>query len=226
MRSLTYLLLFGVGLILAACTATTDSTTATQPPLAEVVTTLPPNATLAGIEGRIAEATDATFINYDPSHLEQISRETAGVNAAGYERLANYWSAYADFHAAVYEMKTEDKPAAAVATQRALDKLASIEGKNVEELTLQAFIQGFAVQFAEGPQITAAARAAQESIDAAKAIEPNNPRLQYVMGSMDFYTPAEYGGGKKAEGYLTRAIELPAQTTSSEYLPSWGKAEA
>jgi pentatricopeptide repeat protein len=53
-----------------------------------------------------------------------------------------------------------------------------------------------------------------------------NLRAYYVLGANDFYTPEQYGGGKKAEFYLKRAILLNNQTVSNPYLPSWGKNSA
>ena len=57
---------------------------------------------------------------------------------------------------------------------------------------------------------------------------PENPRVHYLKGVSDFYTPAEYGGGADAAiKTLTKSIELFARENIQDpVLPSWGKDEA
>jgi imidazolonepropionase-like amidohydrolase len=57
---------------------------------------------------------------------------------------------------------------------------------------------------------------------------PENPRVHYLKGVSDFYTPAEYGGGADAAiKTLTKSIELFAKENIQDpVLPSWGKDEA
>lgn len=45
--------------------------------------------------------------------------------------------------------------------------------------------------------------------------------MYYAQGSIDFYTPKEYGGGTKAESALLKAINLPEKNkvnSSTTYL--------
>lgn len=57
-------------------------------------------------------------------------------------------------------------------------------------------------------------------------LDPENIRANFVYASNDFYTPEMYGGGKEAESYLLKALELPSQKVENTYLPSWGREEA
>jgi hypothetical protein len=55
-------------------------------------------------------------------------------------------------------------------------------------------------------------------------LDENNVRSNYVNGYYDFYTPPEYGGGKKTEAFLLKAIN--GKNVSNPYSPTWGEAEA
>lgn len=65
-------------------------------------------------------------------------------------------------------------------------------------------------------------------VNEAKAAEPNNPRLLWVLGPVLFYTPPEKGGGVESviENY-ERGLALCSQLKppSDELEPSWGKPE-
>jgi len=203
MRHLSYLFLSAVALLFVACG--TDSSTAVQAPLAEVVKTL---------------------FGYDEAPLAEIRQEISEVPGKDYSRLVAYWTAYTDFQTAIFRMKTNDKAGSEAVARRGIATLEAVSGKNAEELALQSFIEGFVIQFTDGVESARAAQVSAEHIAAAHELNPDNLRVQYVMGSMDYYTPAEYGGGEQAEQFLTRAITLPEQTGASSALPTWGKAGA
>lgn len=217
-------MLLAIGLLFAACG--NDAGTDVQAPLAEVVKTIPANATLDGVQARIENASNESFFGYDDAPLASIRQEISEVRGSEYSRLVAYWTAYADFQTAIFKMKTNDRSGSEAIARRGIAALDAIEGKNAEELALQAYIEGFVIPFTEGVESARAAQAATDHVNEAYALNPENMRVQYVMGSMDYYTPAEYGGGEKAEHFLTKAIALPEQATNSGYLPSWGKAGA
>lgn len=224
MRPLHLFFTFALGLLITACG--TDAVSNVQAPLAEVVKELPANHTLDGIQAKIENAADESFFGVDAAPLDDIRQEINEVQGADYERLVAYWTAYTDFQTAIFKMKTNEPAASEAAARRGVAALDAIDGKNAEELALQSFIEGFTIQFTDGVASAKAAQAAAANIEKAYELNPENLRVQYVMGSMDYYTPAEYGGGEKAEGYLTKAISLPQQEVTSTYLPSWGKAGA
>ena len=66
----------------------------------------------------------------------------------------------------------------------------------------------------------------QEHGQLALSMDSANLRAHYVLGNNDFYTPKAFGGGKKVEKYLKKALSLPAQTVPNPFLPSWGKEES
>ncbi|MGB5820918.1 MAG: hypothetical protein WBG90_15640, partial [Saonia sp.] len=51
-----------------------------------------------------------------------------------------------------------------------------------------------------------------------------NPRAYLGLGKSDFYKPTQYGGSKKVESYLKKAISYFKEEEESENKgPSWGK---
>jgi hypothetical protein len=62
------------------------------------------------------------------------------------------------------------------------------------------------------------------AVAAAKKINPENPRIKLLEGQSIFYTPEDYGGGKKkAEPLLKEALEKFAAFKPASILhPNWG----
>ncbi|MCF2445587.1 hypothetical protein L0657_16605 [Dyadobacter sp. CY345] len=67
-----------------------------------------------------------------------------------------------------------------------------------------------------------------ENIEAAKAVNADNPRIYYLEGSSLLFTPEEYGGGKKAaKPFLEKAVaKFATFKPQSSISPQWGKMEA
>ncbi len=65
-----------------------------------------------------------------------------------------------------------------------------------------------------------------ENLESAKAINPDNPRMYYLMAVSKYFTPKAYGGGKKiAQPYFEKAEPLFAKETGDDATkPYWGKA--
>ena len=64
-----------------------------------------------------------------------------------------------------------------------------------------------------------------DDLEAAKAINPDNPRRSYLAGVSKFYTPKAYGGGKKiAQPFFEKAEGLFAAEKRDDITkPYWGK---
>ncbi len=78
----------------------------------------------------------------------------------------------------------------------------------------------------KGQNIVHLSSTIKDNANEAISKDADNIRGYFACASNDFYTPERYGGGKKAEKYLLKAISLPAQKVKNPYLPSWGKEEA
>jgi tetratricopeptide (TPR) repeat protein len=67
---------------------------------------------------------------------------------------------------------------------------------------------------------------ASKALQDGMKLDPNNPRLYYLMGMSLFNTPQQFGGGKeKAKPIFEKALELYNSAVVKELHPSWGKAE-
>lgn len=221
---LPYCLLFTLLSILPACgdNAVTDA----GRPMAEIVRQITPNATLEGVEARITEAMTRSFLRKDPGPLDKLRAEITAVEGEEYSRLVDYWSSFTDFQLAVFANSHDDATGSQLAVNRGINTLEAIDEKNVEELNLLAFLQGFSTLFVDEREQIKISDRAQANVAAAMKINPDNLRTQYVTGCLDFYVPEEYGGQKVAQIHLSKATSLPANAIDSPYLPTWGKAEA
>lgn len=136
-----------------------------------------------------------------------------------------YWSAYLAFYKSVYYLKMGDKTSCEKVINEGilqLDKTA----KTSEEFALLAYLQSFSVQFYKGMAAGFVSSKVKRNADKAIALDAKNARAYFVLGSNDFYTPSAFGGGKKTEEYLIKAISLPDPKVQDSVLPSWGKDSA
>ena len=62
-----------------------------------------------------------------------------------------------------------------------------------------------------------------DQLEKAEALDKNNPRLFLVKAIQDMYTPAAYGGQKKAESYFNHCINLFSKADNTI---AWGYEDA
>lgn len=181
---------------------------------------------LANIEDRIGTAMTRSFMRRSIVPLTEIRKELEGLSKPEYKRLVDYWMAHTDFHTAIYYLTAKDQENCEAVTRRGISLMKSVKSKNSEEYALLAYLQGFSIQFAKGLGAAKVSKTANANANAAVRLDEENPRGYYVQGSLNFYTPKQYGGGKKVVQLLTKAISLPANKRNNPYLPSWGVAES
>lgn len=65
----------------------------------------------------------------------------------------------------------------------------------------------------------------EQKLKKAKSLREDNPRIYYLRGSSLFYTPENFGGGKKAAlPYFEKAASLYEKENETSIMkPSWGK---
>lgn len=69
--------------------------------------------------------------------------------------------------------------------------------------------------------------AANQFLEKAMKLDPNNPRLYYLKGMSLFGTPAQFGGGKdKAKPVFEKAVELYKAAKPKELYPRWGQKQS
>ena len=137
-----------------------------------------------------------------------------------YAALANIWKGFADAKA--------DKDEAASKADALIAKAEAIEPKNSEivlEKSMAATLHMLVDPQGRWQQYGAVVSTTMET---AKQLDPNNPRVYFWQGQNLFGTPTQFGGGKdKAKPLFEKSIELykTSKPVSSIY-PNWGLKSA
>jgi tetratricopeptide (TPR) repeat protein len=181
---------------------------------------------LHGIEARIDQAFVQSLMTKDEAPLTELLADLKAYQANHDRKLALYWMSYLQYYQAIHHLQMEETKQAEKATTAALDRLESLDAPNSEDYALMATIKGFSIQFASAFKAPFIGSKAEKYGQQALAIDSTNLRAYYVLASNDFYTPEKFGGRQKAEGYLKKALALPAQSVPNPYLPAWGREEA
>ncbi len=180
---------------------------------------------LVNIQDRVDQAFNASF-QAGPSELESIIQNLEEAQSQGAHSYLAYWQAYACYYQAIYYMKSEDTRAEAqAANQKGLALLENLKDKNSEEHALLADLYSLSMSFNPDQVITIAGKR-DKHIAKALQLDENNLRAYLSQGKSDFYTPVQYGGGKKVEKSLLKALSLPNTTQEEPYAPSWGRSQA
>ncbi|MEM8524741.1 MAG: hypothetical protein AAGG68_08855 [Bacteroidota bacterium] len=181
------------------------------------------NGGLEQIESRIQTAFYQSFMQQNTSELDNIIDELSNLPVNVW---TDYWLAYAQFRSALFYIAQNDSEKSKKLAEMALETASNIKEKTSEHYALQAMIHSFTIQFMRGIQAGVASQKVSSLLKKAKKLDDQNLRVYFVMGSQDFYTPEQYGGGQKVEELLAKAIELDNQYNDNPVLPTWGKDEA
>ncbi len=181
---------------------------------------------LNGIQDSISKAFDLAFAEKDPSGLDKIKNNLDALSQKRNLRILTYWKAYWGYYKAIYFYANKQEKESEALVDEYIKSLETIENKTAEDYALLALIRGFSIQFKSFIRAPFISSKAASDLKKATELDPENPRVFYVKASSDFYTPKTFGGGKKTEELLTKALALPAQKISNATLPSWGHEEA
>lgn len=173
------------------------------------------------MEGAIAKASYRSR----PEDLQQAASQFERLSTTQpKEWLPNYWAAYTYSLLSFKETNAAKKDALLDKADAFHQKAAEQQPNNDELYVLQAQLginritvdpQTRGLQY--GPAI-------QSALETARQLNPNNPRLYCLEGQSLFYTPEQYGGGKKvACSLLQQASEKMATfKAASPIHPNWG----
>lgn len=181
---------------------------------------------LKGIQKKIMTAFSQSIMQSKSKAIDEIAQKLEKTYEENPKNLVQYWRAYTAYYQAIFYTVQEETEQSERYANKGIDMLKNMEGKNAEDYTLLSMIQGFSIQFKSGIGAALLSSKATKNAEKALALNENNPRAYFVLGSNDFYTPEQYGGGKRAEELLLKAISLPAQEQPNPYLPSWGIEES
>jgi hypothetical protein len=180
---------------------------------------------LIDIQNKIYNAFVKDRMSQKNDALNELSIQLENLYKAKTQNLILYWRSYLQFYLSINYLSKGDTRSAENEINKGIELMKSIEKKNSEDYALLAMLQSFSIQF-DSPNAMYISEVINKNVNSAISLDSSNLRAWYVSASYDFYTPVQYGGGKKAEKYLLKAISLPAQRIQNGYLPSWGKEES
>lgn len=179
---------------------------------------------LQNIQYKIDSALSSSLAQQNIAPLDSMLLQLAALTPQN--NLTTYWQSYARSMETIYFMRNKQAKEAEHIINRACDDMAKIGKKNAEDYALLASLQNLAIQFRSGMGAGKLSSQAVENARTALQMDSTNLRAWYVLATNDFYTPAFFGGGKKTERYLLKALSYPAQQVPNPYMPSWGREEA
>jgi tetratricopeptide (TPR) repeat protein len=167
-----------------------------------------------GSQQKIEQAFGAALRQHDLSEMDQVEKELT----------TDYWMAYSQYFRAIYLLKTGDNEGSREKVEAGIERLKSIKTKSSEDYALLSVMRSFSIQFVDNV-MKQGMLSGQVRDEARKAIrlDDQNLRAYYALGSIDFYTPKEYGGVQEAEKLLLKAVSLEEQQAEGNDLPTWGK---
>lgn len=144
------------------------------------------------------------------------------------EWLPKYYAAYSNVLLGYYGASLTEKDQYLDKANTLMKDAEALLGKPNDELLVMRAYQSQIHLAADamnrwqsdGPKFT-------EYLEAAKSANPENPRIYYLEGSSLFFTPEEYGGGKKVAKPLLEKAKQKFSTFKPETTihPDWGQVE-
>ena len=179
---------------------------------------------LQNIQSKIDSALSRSFAHQNTAPLDSMLTQLA--NLTPQNNLTTYWQSYARSMETIFFMRNKQAKEAEHIINRACDDMEQLNKKNAEDYALLASVQNLAIQFRSGMGAGKLSSQAVGNAQTALQMDSTNLRAWYVLATNDFYTPAFFGGGKKTEKFLLKALSFPAQQVPNPYMPSWGREEA
>lgn len=180
---------------------------------------------LNNIEQKINSAFVKDMTNQTDNELVALETALLTMNKTN-NSLIVYWYSYACYYHSIFSMVQNDMKKSEKMNDAGIEELEQVEPKNSEHYALLAYMESLSIKYSAGIKIPFISASIKKNGENALQLDSLNLRAYFVLGSNDFYTPEQYGGGKKAEGYLKKAIQLNNQSVKNPYLPSWGKNTA
>ena len=181
---------------------------------------------LDGIQAKIETAFDQSFATQQNKmapiiqQLGDAEQHTEGANT-----WIPYWQAFGHYYEGLYFMNTQQKADGIAALEKGIDLLESQEELNSEEHVMVGTLMGLLMGLAPGKVMTLSAKSGKHLQKAVKK-DAQNMRAYMALGKSDYYTPKMFGGGKKVEEYLLKALSMEDQHLDDSQAPTWGRSEA
>jgi tetratricopeptide (TPR) repeat protein len=181
---------------------------------------------LNNIQQKIMNAFVQAKISRSDKDLVALEQALLDLNRKNHNDIIVYWYSYACYYHSISFMIDRENRSSEKILDEGIMRLKEVTHKNSEHFALLALMESFSIQYASVIEIPFISKRVKQNAGKALLLDSLNLRAYFVLGSNDFYTPEQYGGGKMAEVYLIKAVKLNDQTVLNPYLPSWGKNSA
>lgn len=189
------------------------------------------NDLIYDFERKVNDAFGQSFMSKDVApflNLEkQLYQERAKLpnNTAQY----NYWLSYNQYYKSIfYSVVKKNNSQAKKEIDAVIARLQdTLPSRNSEEHSLLALAECFSISFiSNGIKANLVAKKVMKRCEKAIELDPNNLRPYFVLGQLDYFKPAMWGGKTECEGYFKKALAMDEQKIKNHYTPSWGKKES
>ncbi|MCI5560884.1 MAG: hypothetical protein SPJ29_00760 [Phocaeicola sp.] len=181
---------------------------------------------LEGIESKIDSCFIASFKN--PQAYQDTEKALLSMyNTEKSENMKShyqYWISYLYYKKSISVFKGGDWEISKKYVEEAISYLEKNHEKTSEYYSLLAYEQIFYFQFVKRQDMFVFLDKLNNSLKMAIELDRSNPRAYYVNGYYDYYTPKEYGGKKKTELFLLKAISM--RNSQKPFSPTWGIVDA
>lgn len=181
---------------------------------------------LINIQGKVMDAFVNGKISKSDKVLTDLEQDLLNLNRKNNNSIIIYWYSYTCYYHSILLMSEKENKSSEKILEEGILQLRNAGNLNSEHLALLALMESLSIQYASGIEIPFISKRVKQYAEKALQLDSLNLRAYYVLGSNDFYSPEQYGGGKKVAGYLINAIKLNDQSVTNPYLPSWGKNSA
>lgn len=175
---------------------------------------------------------DARFADIDVPGLpaltaiaNEIRGNSVHLQSKQMEFQYRYWLAYTNYLLANGQLEAGQMDAARASLIEASTLLRGIQVRNAESYTLLGMVSGLQIAVMPQSQIGELMSGARDAMEKAVALAPDSPRVLYARAVGDYSTPAQYGGGRLAEGLLRKVLAMPAERNRA-LQPIWGRDDS
>ena len=186
-----------------------------------------PRAAVARIAARVRRAD----YEGDRPQLAKLYEAMAPYTEGPLASRARYWRGFAMWRRALNGFNDKAEPAELASDlKRGIEEFdaASSADPRFTDAKIGAASCWVNLSFLQsGPERTQGYAKHNELLSEARKAEPANPRLAWVMGATQFYTPPQFGGGqtKAIETYEAGLVSARQERVTDGLDPAWGEPE-
>ena len=178
----------------------------------------------------LEEKLTALFLEFDTTQVFSAKMAASSklellANMESENYAVNYYAAYSKAMISYMEKDKDRKDMFLDVADSFLEKVKQLQPKNEETFILSALLANARLVVDGGSRWKKQGDIFNANMDAAIAINPNNPRIYHLKGVALYFTPKMFGGGaKNALEYLEKAKTMFVnQVNGNILLPYWGE---